>query len=102
MGLQKFSNIKLSLLGVQPLLQQLNHILKVKEIKIRPQATPVNIIMGENDRLIDPEQMEKFSLYFTNLNISILEGESHILNMNKVYDILTLFLTKKSYGSVNN
>lgn len=88
MGLQKFSNIKLSLTHAESLLQQLMHVLKYKQIEIREQKTPIKLIFGKDDKLIDVSQIEQFTKYFDNIEVFGLENESHIINMNKVYEIL--------------
>jgi surfactin synthase thioesterase subunit len=90
-GLQKLSNIKLSLTNVNPLLQQLTHVLKYKQIDIRKQRTPIKLIFGEDDKLIDMSQIDLFAKYFDNMQVFGLEKEGHIINMNKIYNIIYPF-----------
>jgi pimeloyl-ACP methyl ester carboxylesterase len=97
MPLQMFSNLKVTTSGIDPVLQQINHILKIKKIEIRKQATPVLIIFGENDRLLEASAIKDFSLFFDNLKILKLSNAYHIINLESVADKVTDFLKSNSY-----
>ncbi len=93
-GLQKFSNIKLTTANHKPVLQQLNHILKIKEIDIREQATKSLLIYGEQDRLIDITTIDRFKKLLHNIKFVKLDDESHIADIDKVYKQIVKFLKK--------
>ena len=94
-GLQKFSNLKLTVEDYQPILQQLNHILKVKEIEVRDQQVPAMLIYGDQDRLIETSTINRFKEFLEHLEIVKLKGESHILDMENVFHHIVKFLKKQ-------
>lgn len=96
MGLQKFSNMKLSVSGNDPILQQINHILQVSQIHIPEQQTNTLLVYGAEDRLIDLDTLDQFHSCFENLRLVKLEGESHIVDPDKLFYHITEFLKLQS------
>jgi len=94
-GLKKFSNLKLTVKDHLPILQQLNHILKIKEIEVRKQSTNALLIYGEHDRLIDLSTISRFKGFLDNLEIRELTNESHIISLEKVFVLITKFLKEQ-------
>lgn len=93
-GLQKFSNLKLTVKDYKPILQQLNHVLKIKEIKIKKQSTTTMLIYGEQDRLVDTSTINRFKGFLNKLEIIKLTDESHIIEMETIFKHLINFLKR--------
>lgn len=91
-GLQKFSNIRITTKNIDPILQQLNHVLQLKEINIRKQTAKSLLIYGEEDHLIDVTTLDSFQNLLKNITIIKLNNESHIIEINKVFDQIIKFL----------
>lgn len=91
-GLQKFSNLKITTKSYKPILQQLNHVLQLKEVDIRKQSTKSILIYGEDDRLIDMTTINRFQKSLNNITIVKLNDESHIIEINKVFKHIINFL----------
>jgi pimeloyl-ACP methyl ester carboxylesterase len=91
-GLQKFSNLKITTKNYKPVLQQLNHVLQLKEIDIRKQSTKSLLIYGEEDRLIDITTLNRFQNLLNNIKIVKLNNESHIIEISKVFKHIIKFL----------
>lgn len=91
-GLQKFSNLKLSVHDNIPVLQQINHILKTSNISIQKQSTKTLLIYGSDDRIIDTETIGCFNYYLENLSLIKLHGEAHIIDQTKMFYHINKFL----------
>lgn len=92
LGLQKFSNLKITTSNYEPVLQQLNHLSKLKDITIREQSTKTLIIYGEQDRLIDMTTLNRFKAFLKKIKIIKLKNESHIIEISKVYKHIVEFI----------
>lgn len=91
-GLQKFSNLKLTVNNSNPIIQQINHIKKMKEIKHDTRLEKTLIVYGENDKMIDTSTLEAFRENFKNLKIVQLKNEYHMINTELIYLEITNFL----------
>ena len=93
-GLQTFSNLKLTIKDNRPVVQQLNHLLQMGEIKVKNQTVKSMLIYGEEDRLIDTSTLNRFNSFFKNLEIKKLENESHIIDTKKIFNHIIEFIKK--------
>ncbi|WP_143304662.1 alpha/beta fold hydrolase [Chitinophaga vietnamensis] len=96
MGLQKFSNLKLSVTDSQAIVQQINHILQLSSIQLPKQTTNTLLIYGEEDRLIDTTTISQFRSYFENFSMVEMPGESHIVDQDQLFHHVTEFLKLQS------
>ncbi len=92
MGLQKFSNLKLSVPDNTTVMQQINHILQTSTIPIEKQSTKTMLLYGADDRMLDLDAISYFNLYLNNLSKVRLNGEAHIINSTKMFYHINKFL----------
>jgi pimeloyl-ACP methyl ester carboxylesterase len=92
MGLQKFSNLKLAIERKESIIQQLDHILKLKEIQHTIHLGKSMVLYGENDKMIDTATIETFNNFFKDLEIIRLPNESHMIDSDIMYYHITQFL----------
>ncbi|HEU4552198.1 MAG TPA: alpha/beta fold hydrolase [Chitinophaga sp.] len=99
LGLQKFSNLRLTIPDSMPVLQQINHILHTSTITIQQQATSILLLYGSEDRMIDTDTLNSFNEHLENLCCKKLHGEAHMMNPVKMFYHINQFLKKQQYES---
>ncbi|WP_343693360.1 alpha/beta hydrolase [Chitinophaga sp.] len=97
-GLQKFSNLKLSIPDKVPIIQQMNHIIRTARIEIQKQPTRTMLIYGSEDRMIDMDTLDSLHEYLENLSFKKLTGEAHIIDPAKMFHHIHQFLKEEEYA----
>lgn len=102
LGLQKFSNLKLSIPDKGPIIQQINHIIRTSKIDIAKQPTRTLLLYGSEDRMIDAETLDSLNEHLENLSLKKLYGEAHIINPTKMFYHINQFLKQEEYAIQRN
>lgn len=98
MAIQQYSHLKMSIADKAVIQQQIDHMLKLKQVNVRRQSTPVLFVYGDNDRLIDKDLLPAYKKSFASLRVVNLKGEDHMIDLEKVFTSIGQFL-KLNYDS---
>ena len=91
-GLQTFSSLRLIVKDKRSIMQQLNHLSKMKEVKVPNQKIKSILIYGENDPLVDTSTLDESNPFFKDIKIVKLENESHMIDKAKLFRHIIEFI----------